>query len=154
FHLLEYKKPIQIDVTIGNLGDRLKDFEGYGVFLRGWKQADLTIQAEPDKGLDTVLTIRLTVGDDLDPKWCLHSDRAVATGQTRDLSWNDRIALAPTRLGPYATQHLSWGPRSILNKLSEEKADTRGALADAARKARESFGPDAQKQLGNTIETV
>ena len=71
---------------------------------------------EPDVGLETVLTLRLTVAADLEPSWTLVSDRAEQQGQSRGLSWADRGMLSPTRLGAYADHNLSWGRASILNK--------------------------------------
>jgi putative ATP-dependent endonuclease of the OLD family len=58
------------------------------------------------------------------------------------------------RIGAVAGYHLGWGRGSVLNRLSEEKADASAALAKAARDARAAFGEDAKDQLGKTLGIV
>jgi hypothetical protein len=53
-----------------------------------------------------------------------------------------------------ADYHLGWGRGSVLNRISEERADASAALAKAARDARAAFGDDAQDQLGETLKIV
>jgi len=62
--------------------------------------------------------------------------------------------LAPTRVGAVADYNLSWRRGSVLNRLSEEKADASAALAKAAREARTAFGADAGAQLQETLGKV
>ena len=82
------------------------------------------------------------------------SERAAAQGQARNLAWTDRVKLAPTRLGAYAEYHLGWRRGSVLNLLSDERADTSVALVEAAREARSAFGEQADAQLGTTLAMV
>jgi putative ATP-dependent endonuclease of the OLD family len=82
------------------------------------------------------------------------SDRADAQGQARYLTWADRVRLCPTRIGAFAENDLAWRRGSVLTKLSDEKAETSGALADAARSARNAFGDIAEKQLSATLGIV
>ena len=154
FHLLDVEAPITIAVTLGELADDLKNLDAYGMYLRGFDAAARTIEDEPEKAAETVLTVKLTVASDLEPTWTLVSERAEAQGQTRNLSWNDRIRLAPTRIGVMADYHLGWRRGSVLNRVSDERADAAAALAKAARDARAAFGDQAQAQLGETLGTV
>lgn len=153
FHKMNVDDPITIETTLSDLADGLKNLDAYGPYLLGLA-ADGALEDEPGEGLETVLTIRLTISDDLEPQWALVSARATAQGLSRNLSWADRVALAPTRIGVYATQHLSWQKGSVLNLVSEERADSSAQLAKAARDARESFGDSAGKQLEETLEIV
>lgn len=82
------------------------------------------------------------------------SDRAAAQDQARNISWADRVKLAPTRLGTYADYNLAWRRGSVLNLLSEERADASAALVDAAREARNQFGQQAGQQLATTLNIV
>ena len=66
----------------------------------------------------------------------------------------DRVRIAPMRIGAVAGYHLGWGRGSVLNRISEERADASAALAKAARDARTAFGNDAQGQLGETLGIV
>ena len=153
FHDLNVLEPIAIAVTVGELEESMKQFEAFGVFLRGYRLKDSSIEDEPDEG-EHALTILLTVTGDLEPAWTLYSDRAAAQNQTRVLSWSDRIRLAPTWIGDYASHHLSWRKGSVLNRLSDERADLTATLAKVAREARSAFGDSAGKQLTETLGIV
>lgn len=154
FHLLDVETPITITVTFGELDDALKSLDAYGMYVRGFDTATNTIEDEPEKDAETVLSLSLTVANDLEPSWTLVSERAEAQGLTRNLSWSDRVRLAPTRIGALADYHLGWRRGSVLNRISDERADASAALAKAAREARAAFGEEAQAQLGGTLGIV
>ena len=86
--------PIEITITLGALSDRLKTLDAYGLFLRGFDAASGKIEDEPETGLETVLSLRLTVGADLEPLWTLVSDRAAALGSERYLASSILLAAA------------------------------------------------------------
>jgi hypothetical protein len=130
FHRLDVGTPISISVTLGELDDGLKNLETYGMFVRGFDAQTGTIEDEPEKDGETVLTVKLTVGSDLEPSWSLISARAEAQGLERNLSWGDRVRLAPTRIGVMADFHLGWRRGSVLNRVSDERADASAALAN------------------------
>ncbi len=141
-------------MTLGDLEDALKNLDIYGLYLRGFEAKTGDVTDEPEAGLETVLTIKLTIEGDLEPQWTLISERATAQNQTRNLNWADRVRLAPTRLGAVAAHNLSWRRGSILNKVSEERVDASAALVKAARHARSVFGEVAKDQLGETLRIV
>ena len=154
FHRLDVEKSVRISVTMGELDDALKNIDTYGLYVRGFDVNSGEVDDEPENQAETVLTIRLSVTSDLEPSWSLVSERAEAQGQVRSLNWGDRVRIAPTRIGVLADYHLGWGRGSVLNKISEERADASAALAKAARDARAAFGDDAQSQLGGTLAIV
>jgi putative ATP-dependent endonuclease of the OLD family len=154
FFEMDVSKPLKISVTLGELDDSLKTLDGYGLYLRGFDPTLQTIEEEPDQGLETVLTVELTVTNSLEPEWFLLSERAKAQDMVRDLSWTDRVSIAPTRIGVAADHHLGWGRGSVLNRISEERADAATALAQAARDVRKAFGDQADKQLGIALSIV
>ncbi|MBB4427866.1 hypothetical protein GGD66_006449 [Bradyrhizobium sp. CIR48] len=154
FYNLDVDKPVIITVTLGELDDSLKNMEAYGNYLRGCNAEAKTIEDEPEKSCETVLTFRLTVAGDLEPVWTLVSDRAEAQSQSRNLNWSDRVRVSPTRIGALTDYNLAWRRGSVLNRLSEERADTSAALAKAAREARSAFGDEADAQLGETLGIV
>lgn len=154
FHLLNVETPITIAVTLGELDDDLKSIDAYGMYVRGFDAKTGTVEDEPEKDAETVLTVKLTVASDLEPTWTLVSERAEAQGLARNLGWSDRIRLAPTRIGAMADYHLGWRRGSVLNRVSEERADASAALAKAARDARAAFGDQAQGQVGETLGIV
>ena len=154
FHKLYTNKEIAISVTIGELNDGLMNLDKYGMYLRGFDSTTGCIEDEPGNDIETVLTLRLTIGSDLDPSWSLVSERAEAQDQSRNLSWDDRVRLAPTRIGATSAYHLSWRRGSVLNRVSGERADASSLLAESARQARAEFGEVAQDQLGETLSVV
>lgn len=154
FHRLDVEQPLSISITIGELDDGLKSMEAYGLYLRTFNAQSGVIDDEPEATGETVLTINMKVGSDLEPTWTLVSERAEAQGQSRYLVWADRLRLAPNRIGALADHNLAWRKGSVLNRLSDERADASAALAKAAREARASFGEAAEEQLGQTLQIV
>ena len=154
FHLMDVETPITIAITLGELDDDLKNLDAYGMYVRGFDAETENIEDEPEKDAETMLTVKLSVASDLEPIWTLVSERAEAQGLTRNLSWGDRVRLAPTRIGAMADYHLGWRRGSVLNRVSEERADASVALAKATRDARAAFGDKVQGQLGETLDIV
>jgi len=154
FHAMDPAQSIDIQVTIGALSDELKDYDLYGLYHRGWSLDRNELEDEPGPDLETVLTVRLQVTEDLEPTWSLISERAAAQGASRDLAWAHRAANAPTRLGAYMAQHFAWGQRSVLNRLSKDRAKASAALASAGRLARDSFKGKADEEVKTTLSIV
>ena len=154
FHKLDVGVSIKIRITVGELDDALKNIDTYGMYVRSFDAATGNVEDEPDKDGETVLTIQLAVESDLEPSWTLVSERAAAQGLSRNLSWGDRVRLAPTRIGNMADFHLGWRKGSVLNRLTDEEADASAALVKAARDARIAFGDEAQEKLGDTLAIV
>lgn len=154
FHELNVDRPIVIAVTLGALEDTLLNLDVYGDFLRGYDAATGQVEDEPRAGIETVLTLRLIVTSDLEPTWLLYSQRAELQGLERSLAWKERTALAPARIGSYTNTNLSWTRGSVLNRLTEERANLGAELARAAREARANFGNQAGAQLAETLRVV
>lgn len=154
FHALDVSSPIKISITLFDLDIPLKNVETYGIFLRSINPATRDIEEEPHKDWSTALTVQLIVEGDLEPVWSLTSAQAESLGTTRHLAWKDRALVAPTRLGGYSNSNLSWTRGSVLNKLTDERAEVGAALIEAARLARSSFGDHAHDQLGDTLKLV
>lgn len=154
FYRLDVTRPIIIAVTLGDLPDALMSLDAYAEFLRGFDAASGQVEDEPSAGIETVLTLRLTVTGDLEPVWLLYSERAEQQGLERSLGWKERVAIAPARIGSFANTNLSWTRGSVLNRLTEERANLGAELAGAAREARASFGNQAGARLAQTLRMV
>lgn len=157
FHRCLVGEPIVIDVTLGALPDELLNLEAYGHFLRGWDPQARAIHNETSAELETVLTVRLIVRNDLEPQWLLFSEGPSAEGRERNLQWKHRQLVAPTRLGTVASHHMALGPRSVLGKLSSDKTQASAALAAASRQARQAFaeqGCDGVDEVLATSRTI
>lgn len=154
FHDLDVSKPVDIKITLGGLPDALKDIDSYGDYLRGFDGLLEELEDEPGAGCEPVLTVQLTVGADLEPVWRLYSDRTASLEITKLLPFKERAAISPVRLGSHPSSNLSWTRGSVLNRLSDEKADVGGELVQAAREARVAFGDKAGQQVLGTLKTV
>ena len=157
FHRCLVGEPIVIDVTLGALPNELLNLEAYGHFLRGWDPQTGAIHNETSAALETVLTVRLIVRNDLEPQWLLFSEGPSAEGRERNLQWKHRQLVAPTRLGTVASHHMALGPRSVLGKLSSDKTQASAALAAASRQARQAFaeqGCDGVDEVLATSRTI
>ncbi|MGV1963819.1 ATP-dependent nuclease [Rhizobium rhizogenes] len=154
FHGIDFNQPIRISVTLGALDDPLKNIDAYGDFLVGFNAVTGIVEAEPGAGLETALTLQLTVQSDLEPEWSLVSPRAQAAGRTRNLSWADRTRIAPARLGGAGDSHLTWRRGSVLSKITEGKADTSSELTRLAREMRDAFDQEKLKELEGSLKIV
>ena len=154
FFGLDISTPISITLTLGALDDSMIALESFGTFLRGYHAATGIVEDEPSSGAEVVLCLNLTVTSDLEPSWVLISDRASQHGLVKTLAWRDRLAMAPTRIGAPADYNLGWQRGSVLNRISEERADASAALVKAARDARGTFGDQAEQQLSEALGVV
>lgn len=154
FHALDFGRPIRIALTLGALDDPLKNIDTYGDFLVGFNAATGLVEPEPGAGLETALTLQLTVQDDLEPEWTLVSPRAQAAGRTRNLNWADRMRIAPARLGVTGGMHLTWRRGSVLTKLTDGKADASKELTRAAREMRDAFDQKELEELEEPLKVV
>lgn len=154
FFNLDVTQDIVIKATLGALPDALKNLEYYGPYLRGFDANSGEVEDEPRKGVETVLTLQFAVKADLEPLWSLFSERTSGEDPPRTLRWKDRVSLAPARLGQHSNANLSWTKGSVLNRLSDERANVGSELVKAARDARAGFGAQAAPQLANTLKTV
>lgn len=50
---LNVQSPIEITITLGDLSDRLKTLDSYGLFLRGFDADTKPLEDEPGVGLET-----------------------------------------------------------------------------------------------------
>ncbi|MDF5996179.1 hypothetical protein P4200_23080 [Pseudomonas aeruginosa] len=153
FFALNVETPITISVTLGDLPVSLMDIDVYGEFLRGFNPGTGEVEDEPRAGLETVITLLLQVGADLEPTWTLFSERAEQQQLERTLPWKERAALAPARIGSFASSNLSWSRGSVLNRLTDERAEL-GAELGAPRGKQERTLAIAVGHLTQTLEVV
>ena len=156
FFGLNIENPISITLTIGDLDDSMKSIDNYGFFLRSYNTKTKIIEDEPsvDNETELVLSLNLCVTKDLDPVFTLISERATSQGEVKTLSWKDRVALAPARIGTYAKSNFNWQRGSVLNRITDERVEASNVLIDALRNARETFGKQADEHLEGALNIV
>ena len=155
FHGLKTDEPISISLTLGGLDDALLDLDEYALYLRGFDSKAGTLKDEPQKGLETVVTLNVSVDSYRDPVWGLFSIRAAAKNQQKKLSLKERTRLLSSRLGvSNVTQNLTWGRGSVLTRLTEEELNVESVLIDIARGAKLAFADSANNQLKTALSIV
>lgn len=154
FYGMNTSNPIGIHIVLGRLPEELLSIDSYGMFIRGYNISKGELFDEPGPNLEPVLSVSLVVESDLEPSWTLHSFRSSAEGIVRQLAWKEKVMLAPTRIGTNSDYNLSWQRGSILNRLTEERADASAALVQAGRDARDAFGGQANEQLAEALSIV
>lgn len=145
FYQCKIDKAITFEITIGELTEELCSLNKYGNYLRGWDASALRLSDEPDDHLESVLTVRLTVEKDLEPKWIVVSDR---NPEGLPFKQADRNKISVGFIGAYSERQLSWATGTALAKLTETQS-LNELLANASRKARNSLDIDRDVALKN-----
>lgn len=145
FHQCKVADSILIEVTIGALTEAFCSLDKYGQYLRGWDAATLKLTDEPEDHLESVLTVRLTVDKDLEPKWMVVCDRHPEGVQFKQ---GDRNKVSVGLIGAYSEKQLSWATGTALAKLTEAQS-LNELLANASRTARASLDGDRPVTLKN-----
>lgn len=145
FYQCQVENAIVIDVTIGDLVEELCSLNKYGNYLRGWDAAGQKLADEPDDHLEKVLTVRLTVERDLEPKWIVVCDRSPDGVPFKQA---DRNKVSVGLIGAYSERQLSWATGTALANLTETQS-LNELLANASRTARTSLDSDRPVTLKN-----
>lgn len=102
FYQCKVENAIAIEVTIGDLVEEFCSLTKYGHCLRGWDAVALRLTDEPDDHLERVLTVRLTVEKDLEPKWMVVCDRSPGGVSFKQA---DRNKVSVGLIGAYSEPH-------------------------------------------------
>ncbi|MDM0081703.1 ATP-binding protein [Variovorax sp. J31P179] len=145
FYQGKAENSIAIEITIGELIEDFCSLTKYGSILRGWDAAAQKLVDEPEDNLERVLTVRLTVEKDLEPKWVAVCDR---TPEGVLFKTADRNKVSVGLIGIYSEKQLSWATGTALAKLTEAQSLTE-LLANASRTARASLDADRLVSLKN-----
>jgi predicted ATP-dependent endonuclease of OLD family len=145
FYQCEITDPIVIEITIGSLAADFYALNKYGLYLRGWDAAAQKLHDEPDDDFENVLTARLTVEKDLEPKWTVVCDR---NPDGVPFKQADRNKVGVGLIGVFSERELSWANGTALAKLTAAQSLSE-LLANASRTARSSLDVDRAVTLAN-----
>ncbi len=141
---------IVIEVSVSDIPDELMTEDKFGLYTRGYT-GDLAIIDDPADDSLPILTVQLTVSDDLEPQWHLIKD---SNPEPRRISWRDREKLGIARLGENTNIHLTWGRGSALTKILHDKSDPSSAVCLANRAACEALEEAQLDDLKESTEIV
>lgn len=123
--------PIVIEAVVKDLPDELLTQNKFGLCL-GLLKADGTlnynledIPLEEQDGYEKVLTIRLTVTDNLEPKW--HVVHGPALDQETEIGGTDRARLKMFQVSDYIDNHFSYSKGSPLFSLLRQNIEDKKA---------------------------
>lgn len=140
----------EICLTLVHLPEELIAEHKYGLFLRGWSEADEKINDERAEGDIPALTVKaLLDSETLEWSWEVFNERL--DGDPPRFGFKDAKLIAPNRLGEYADRHLTWGRNSVLGKL-EKGPDASELLASSVRQAKASFAAGDRTSFDNVIK--
>lgn len=145
FYQCKFDNPIVIEVTLGDLVADFCSLAKYGQHLRGWGAKTKKLVDEPSDDLEPVMSVRLTVGKELEPKWVVFTDH---TPDGVPFKPADRNKVSVGLIGAYSERQLSWATGTALAKLTEAQS-LNELLANASRTARISLDADRAVSLRN-----
>jgi putative ATP-dependent endonuclease of OLD family len=141
FHQCDTDNPIYVEIVIGNLLPEFCAEQKYGLHLRGWNKHTFELNDEPKDSDEPVLSIRLLVAKDLEPKWKIVTDR---NPDGVDFKAVDRAKVGVGLIGAYSEKQLTWAAGTALAKITESD-NLNESLVEATRAARGSL--DAQREI-------
>jgi hypothetical protein len=144
FNLCKTNNPINIEIVIGDLSDEFCSEQKFGPHLRGWDKTTFTLHDEPDDNDEIVISVRLSVEKDLEPKWKIVTNR---NPDGIDFRAADRAKVNVGLIGSYSEKELTWAAGTSLAKITESK-NLSESLVDATRAARNSL--DGQRAVALT----
>lgn len=142
----EPSAPIEIRVTVGELPESFSRPDRFGLKLRGVSKSG-ELHDDPAEQDEHVLTVRLTIDRDLEPKWHVWKE---STGADAEITAGQRERLGAVRFGLEAARHVNMGRGSALARMV---GDLGGAsvVVEARRGARETT---LKSQDGPTLDAA
>lgn len=134
---------IEITLTLGALPEDFLSDAKYGFYLRGWDNNRKLLIDEPGDGLQEVITVRLIVDKNLEPKWTIICDRFE---EGKPFKVGDRAKAYATYIGAYADTHLTWSKNSALSRITDAENITE-LLSEASRAAKQALNSDRETKL-------
>ena len=152
FYNCVVNEPIYIEVILTELPDKLLREDKYGLYVQGLDSTG-NITNEIEETDEPVLTIKLEVQKDLEPKW------SVTNGvHEAPISAFDRGLLNTFMLSDFMDRHFSWtkgGPLfSLLKRNSEDGIEEDNTIIDALREAKLQIDKGAFSQFEKVSDIV
>ncbi|PAX99110.1 hypothetical protein CKO50_22880 [Pseudoalteromonas sp. HM-SA03] len=139
FYKLNSEQPIEIIASIAYVPESLISEHKYGLWIRTLCRDTGIVTDEITAGDVHVLTIKLTVGTDLEPKWTIVNGRRE---QEAEITAGDRSKLNCFMISDFIDSHFSWNKGNPLNsllKMHEVEAGKEKVVLDAIREAKEKI---------------
>lgn len=146
------ENPIIIEATVKDLPDELIREDKFGLYLRGIAN-DGVVTDEIDEAVEIVLTIRVEVTKELEPKWSVVTGREVGS---KPISATDRAKLNSFLVADYVDRHFTWSKGSPLYALlaKEQAVEDENIMIDALREAKTKIDDIPFAKFDRVIDKV
>jgi putative ATP-dependent endonuclease of OLD family len=155
FYNSDIENPIQIEVTLYDLPDKLTTEDKYGLYTRCLNRGTGEISKSMNDDDESVLTLKLIVESDLEPKWYIEDNQQAP----KEIKARDRAMFNTFLVSDYVDKHFSWNYGSPLYALlKQEKKDTsdnKNIIINSLRAAKVDIDKNpAFDYLNTTIEKL
>ena len=158
FHNSNIEEPIEIEVSLYELPAELLTENKFGLHKRlltskGEIIDDLSFEDSEDN--TDILTIKLQVSKDLEPKWYVFNKRE--NQELKEISANDRAKLNVFLLSDYFDKHFSWSkgnPLYSLSKLHKTGNINENPILNAFRDAKNKIDNTPFDHLDEIIKNI
>lgn len=132
FYNCDTSNPIEITASITEIPSSLQKDDKYGLYLRDLtKSLRHDVDDEPTDEGTTIMSIRLTIDNTLEPRWEVITNR----NEPKGISQKDRRLLSFGVVGFDHEKDFQWGRGSILQKYTDSRDALRNAFTQAMRTA-------------------
>ena len=153
FHNCDVSNPIEIEASIYDLPEKLIQESKFGLYIRGLDKTDDTIKDEIEDEFEIVLTLKLVVEKNLQPKWYIVNERQ----DPIEISSSERGRLNMFQISDYIDNHFSWDKRSPLKalfKLDEEESSITDVLIESMRNVKNELGQKDFIEFENVLKKI
>lgn len=147
--------PIEIEATLYDLPATLIQESKFGLFIRGLDLTTGLIHEEIEDNHVTVLTIKLIVDKNLEPKWFVINGRA--SQEPIEIRANDRASLNVFLVSDYIDRHFSWSkgnPLYSLLKGEDISSEKTNVIIDAFREVKEKIDSTSFSHLDSVVGKI
>ena len=152
FYNGEVIEPIEIEVTITDLPQKILIEDKYGLLIRGI-DADGNIQDDIEENHIKALTINLKIEKDLEPQWTVVNNRQ----DPKRISAYDREKFNMFMIADYIDRHFSWNkgnPLYALLSTTQNHEESDNVVIEALREAKTKIDTNEFSALVGITEKV
>lgn len=118
FYMKNIEEPVQIEVSV-KIPETFVLESKFGLYMRFWDTENNTISDTPIEGGSKILTIKLEVKENLEPKWYVYNN--CQEDNYKEISNSDRAKFNCFMISDYTDKHFAWSQGSPLNSLISTK---------------------------------
>jgi putative ATP-dependent endonuclease of OLD family len=154
FYDSDVSNQIEIEASLYNLPKDLIQDTKFGLYIRGLDKATDKIHDTLEEHHEIILTIRFTLGAELEPKWFVVNNRHQDPIEIRT---SDRASLNVFLVSDYIDRHFSWSKGNPLYSLLREENAHRNSgtiVLNALREAKAKIDSEPFTHLEKVVSKI